>query len=465
MPDIDLMGATYPDVPAVTLPSGATTATFYYPDEIDYASSPSSGGNANRANAILYGTVDSTSTATAFTATVEGLTALVDGTTVMLHNGVITSASGFTVNINGLGAKPCYNNMTNATRETTIFNVAYTMLFVYSTSLDSGNGGWWVYRGYDANTNTIGYQLRTNSTVRNVSDTARYYKLYFTSADGTMWVPASVNSTNNATSARPVNQRPIDPFGPIVYTSANTNYTAGANLAATTIWEQYALVLGYSFNRTGAALTLTAESPVYVKCAPQAVGGVIMDADEPIVQALPSTKDGKVYIYLGLAYDATHIELQIWHPVYWHDGTGIRLWTGAESGGGSTVTVTPILTSGTQTATISVDGTTSTLYAPTQPTVPSASTTTPLMDGTASYGSVTDYARADHVHPTDTSRQATLVSGTNIKTVNGTSLLGSGNISTAELPTVTTSDNGKILQVVNGAWAAASLPSANGVSF
>lgn len=42
------------------------------------------------------------------------------------------------------------------------------------------------------------------------------------------------------------------------------------------------------------------------------------------------------------------------------------------------------------------------------PTVPDASTTVPVMDGTASYGSSTDYARADHVHPTDTSRQAVL---------------------------------------------------------
>lgn len=393
MPDIDLMGATYPDVPAVTLPSGATTATFYYPDEIDYASSPSSGGNANRANAILYGTVDSTSTATVFTATVEGLTELTDGTTVMLHNGVVTSASGFTVNVNGLGAKKCYNNMTNATQDTTIFNASYTMLFVYSTSLDSGNGGWWIYRGYDANTNTIGYQLRTNNTVRNVSDTARYYKIYFTSANGQTWVPASANSTNNATSARPVNQRPIDPFGPIVYTSAYTNYTAGSNLAATTIWEQYNLTLGYSFNRTGAALTMTSERPVYVKCAPQADGSAIMDASEPIVQALPTSKDGKIYIYLGLATSATSCELQVWHPVYWHDGTGIRLWTGAESGGG-----------------------------------PEPSSTTPAMDGTAAVGTATTYARADHVHPTDTSRQATLVSGTNIKTINGDSILGSGDL-------------------------------------
>lgn len=293
-----------------------------------YAASATPNGSALNTEGIPYGAVDSTSTATVFTATVPGITELKDGTVMMLKNGVVTSASGFTININGLGAKPCYNNMTNATRETTIFNVAYTMMFVYSTALDSGNGGWWVYRGYDANTNTIGYQLRTNSTTLTVTDTARYYKLYFTSADGNHWVPASVNSTNNATSARAVNQRPIDPFGRIVYTSASTNYAAGANLAATTIWDQYTLVLGYSFNRTGAALELTVKKAVYVKCAPQANGSAIMDATEPIVQDLPSTADGKIYIYLGVAYDATHIELFLNHPVYYHDGTSIKLWTG-----------------------------------------------------------------------------------------------------------------------------------------
>ena len=297
-----------------------------------YAGSSSAGGAATVTNGIHYAAVDSTSTATVFTATVPGITELRDGVTVMLHNGVVTSASGFTLNINGLGAKPCYNNMTNATRDTTIFNVAYTMMFVYSTALDSGNGGWWIYRGYDANTNTIGYQLRTNSTTLTVTDTARYYKLYFTSADGNHWVPASVNSTNNATSARAVNQRPIDPFGRIVYTSASTSYAAGASLAATTIWDQYTLVLGYSFNRTGAALELTAKKAVYVKCAPQADGSAIMDATEPIVQDLPSTADGKIYIYLGVAYDATHIELYPNHPVYYYSDGAIRLWTNSGSG-------------------------------------------------------------------------------------------------------------------------------------
>ena len=55
-----------------------------------------------RAGAIPYGIVDSTSTATAFTATVPGVTELTDGTCVLLKNGVVTSAADFTININGL---------------------------------------------------------------------------------------------------------------------------------------------------------------------------------------------------------------------------------------------------------------------------------------------------------------------------------------------------------------------------
>ena len=72
----------------------------------------------------------------------------------------------------------------------------------------------------------------------------------------------------------------------------------------------------------------------------------------------------------------------------------------------------------------------SSIALPTMSDIPSASSTTPLMDGTADVGIQTYiYARADHVHPTDTSRQAVLVSGTNIKTINNESILGSGNIS------------------------------------
>ena len=292
-----------------------------------YAGSPSVGGNATTTNAILYGAVDGTSTATAFTATVAGLTELYDGVAVLLKNGVITSAANFTIDVNGLGALPVYSNMAAATRETTIFNINYTLLFIYDSTRVDG-GCWLNYRGYYTDANSIGYQLRTNSSTLPASDKTYRYRILFTSADGTKWVPSTTSSSTNATSSRSVNQRKIDPFGPIVYYSYTTAIEANANFGTSYLWQQYALAFGYSFNRTGAALVMTYPAPVYIKCAPQADGSAIIDDTTPYVQALPSTSDGKIYIDLGIAYSATNVEMRAEHPVYWHDGTSIRRWTG-----------------------------------------------------------------------------------------------------------------------------------------
>ena len=98
-------------------------------------------GAVTRTAGILFGAVDGTSKSTVFTATVpglEGVTEYYDGLTVVLKNGVVTSASGFTLNLNGLGAKPVYSSMSAASRETTIFNVAYTMMFIYDSTRVSG---------------------------------------------------------------------------------------------------------------------------------------------------------------------------------------------------------------------------------------------------------------------------------------------------------------------------------------
>ena len=40
-----------------------------------------------------------------------------------------------------------------------------------------------------------------------------------------------------------------------------------------------------------------------------------------------------------------------------------------------------------------------------------------------------------------------------------------GAVTVHEVPSVTTTDNGKFLRVVNGAWAAVEIPNANGLSF
>jgi hypothetical protein len=76
-------------------------------------------------------------------------------------NGVVTSASGCTLNINNLGAKPIYQSMAAASRSTSIFNIAYTMLFIYNSERISG-GCWDVFYGYNSNDNTVGYNIRDN---------------------------------------------------------------------------------------------------------------------------------------------------------------------------------------------------------------------------------------------------------------------------------------------------------------
>lgn len=374
MPDITIQGATYPDVPAVDLPkSGGGNARFYDPNEILYAASPTSGGSATYANAIHYGAVDGTSTSTAFTATIDGITTLYDGLTILLYNGVVTSAANYTININNLGAYGTYNNMTlgnsitptAATRDTTIFNINYAMLMIFSTHITGGITGWICYRGYDANTNTIGYQIRGNSSSLPMTDKVYRYRLLFTSADGSKFVPANTSSATNATTARSVCQTPIDPFGRIVYYGSTSAVNAGSRPSVSSLWTLYQFTFGYSFNMSGGDLTLTAWKPIYIKCAPQSDGSAIIDSTTPYVQALPSTEDGKIYIFLGIAYSATSVELFPEHPVYYYKDGCIRLWTNAPSG----------------------------------------------------------------------------------------------------LPSVSSSDNGKVLRVVNGAWSAVQLPSASGVSF
>lgn len=276
---------------------------------------------------IPFGEVDSTSTSTVFTATVPGIKELKNGVCVMLRNGVVTSAAGFTININGLGAKPSYTNLAAATADTTIFNANYTMLFVYDEDRVAG-GCWICYRGYDANTNTIGYQIRSNSYSLPMDSITYRYRLLFRSVDGTKFVPANNATSTNATAKRTTNQTPIDPWGDIVYYGTTASVAAGSRPSASYLWTQYGITLGYSFNRTGAALTLTSWKPVYIKAAPQASGGAIIEAETPFVQDLPTTNDGYIYIYLGVAYSATAVELTLNHPVYYHDGTKIRRYTG-----------------------------------------------------------------------------------------------------------------------------------------
>lgn len=279
-----------------------------------------------QAVAIPYGELDDTSTATVMTVTVPGITELKNGVVCYIRNNVVSSASGWTLNVNGLGAKPVYQSQAAATRTTTIFNVNYTDLFIYNEDRVEG-GCWDFFYGYDSNTNTVGYQLRTNSQSLPMDSVTYRYRLLFTSADHAHFVPANNSTSTNATASRTVCQSPINPWGAIYYYGTTASVAAGSRPSATYLWQQYVITLGYSFNRTGAALVLSTWKPVYVVCTPQADGSAIIDDTTPYTQSLPTSEDGKIYIYLGVAVSATTVELEMNHPVYYYKNNAIRLWT------------------------------------------------------------------------------------------------------------------------------------------
>ena len=70
------------------------------------------------------------------------------------------------------------------------------------------------------------------------------------------------------------------------------------------------------------------------------------------------------------------------------------------------------------------------LNKPTIPTVPSAYTSDPVMDGTASAGDATTWARGNHVHPTDTSRAAAVHTHAADAIVSGTLAAARGGVPT-----------------------------------
>lgn len=437
---------------------------------------------------IPKGSLDSTSTATVMTATVPGIDALFNGVCVWLTNGVITSASNFTININGLGAKPVYQSQAAATRSTTIFNINYTALLIYNE--DRVSDGCWDYvYGYDSNTNTIAYQVRTQSVALPMDSVTYRYRLLFQSVDGKRFVPANNSTSTNATASRTVNQTPIDPFGLIIYYGTTASVAAGSKPNSSYMWQQYNdISLGYSFNMTGAALTLTTSEPVYLKCAPQSNGSAIIDDTTPYVQSLPSSDDGKIYIFLGIAASATAIMLTLEHPVYWYKNGAVRQWTNSYV---AVPTKTSDLTndSGFITGLYIADYGTSTFaeveaaYQANTIVYCRKSDRMAFLAYVQSSGNEfefqyyrsvathTDAQQGDQVYIYKLNRsggwsESVREAYTKIATGTGLSKSYSNGTLTlnadSQLPAVTSSDNGKVLMVVNGVWAAASLPVYNG---
>ena len=100
-------------------------------------------------------------------------------------------------------------------------------------------------------------------------------------------------------------------------------------------------------------------------------------------------------------------------------------------------------------------------------TVPAASSTTPSMDGTGAAGSSTDYARADHVHPSDTAKadKVTPSASGNLAALDATgNLIDSGLASTGVITGVQLAGTQSPLTPVSGVVTIPNVVSSTGAS-
>lgn len=282
------------------------------------------GVGQSKPHKIPFGNITGVS-GTVWSATVPGVTVLEDGVAAYIRNGVTTSVSGWTLNVNGLGAKPVYSSMASASAVTTTYNINYTMLFVYNSSRVTG-GCWDMYYCYNSDTNTIAYNVRHYQS-RRLKNKLYKYNLCFTDKDGLLVPSCTVSDSTGATTGKALTTTPFNPWEEIFYYTTKSTKNAGAQAASSYMYTQHnAVDLGYGFN---VGTSLTVDKFVYVRCAPQLNGTVTLDGNDCIVQDLPTAEDGKVYIRLGMAYSTHQIDMSLDKPVYVFKSGRIQLWTGA----------------------------------------------------------------------------------------------------------------------------------------
>ena len=172
------------------------------------------------------------------------------------------------------------------------------------------------------------YQIRV-SLINPIFKEAMYRGAICFKYSDTEWLPSARESSTDID--KELTTLDFDPFGQIFYYTQPITIPVGTSVNAAHLYQQYGFDFRYAFN---AGNTLTPYKAVYVKCEPlvddsnNRTGRVRLASGQPIVQDLPTTADGFVYIYLGQATSERNIFILLNHPVYEYRNGGVKLWIG-----------------------------------------------------------------------------------------------------------------------------------------
>lgn len=264
----------------------------------------------------------------------------VDGMVVCIKVPVAgNNTYGTAFQINDLGYKPVVFNVNSTVGARygvnsvvwATYNATQTgTLYINANSATTITGCWQVM-DYDSNTTSIYTLVHYRGTGMVTGGTLYRYCLCLTRPDEHIIPFHSEGSDTTASTAtdKVMTTELFDPFGGIYAYITNAAVAEDATVALSTMNYQYVSVdFRYS---TNCGTTLTANKMIYLVAEKPSDDSPYMRLAAPYyTQELPTTADGKYYIFLGYTYSTSALELYADHPIFYHNGTRICTYSGTD---------------------------------------------------------------------------------------------------------------------------------------
>lgn len=227
------------------------------------------------------------------------------------------------------GAKNCY---ITTGRLTTHYGAGRNIIMTFYKAGDISIKGTatiddrWICDAYYDTNDSAYYLRRTQTNILAGPNKIFPYTIIMQVADG-RWESIVTSSSTGTSKARNTHGFRL---GQILFMYANATYNENVRVANNNIWDQHSAANDhrYSFNTANNATSgTTANKPIYIVGALNATDGLFYLDATWWTQTLPSTDDGKLYIYIGDAYDYYRFDYAVNHPIYWFKNGAIRLFT------------------------------------------------------------------------------------------------------------------------------------------
>ena len=263
-----------------------------------------------------------------WTGVCNDIAALYDGLTIaywLPYAGSGNATLNLTINGTATGAKNCYYGGT--TRLTTHYGAGNIIYLTYHSAANA-NGtnyeGWWAQSQYYSN--DTGYYLRRlYSCIKAGANKIFPYTFIMQLPDG-RW--ESIVSSSSSGTSKTCNTHGFLP-GQVLLMYANNTYNENAVLDSYRLWNQNGIIdHRYSFNTANDSTNgTTANKPIYL-VGTITNGLFYLDTTKWWSQDLPNSANGKVYIYLGDAYDYYRMQFNAERPIYHYINGQIRQYGG-----------------------------------------------------------------------------------------------------------------------------------------